>query len=80
MDIDKRIAEAMKSHDEVALRTYRLIKTEFVNAIKNGVTIDNATEAKLLNKMITQHKDSIAFENIHYKLTSCSRAYVFCSK
>lgn len=59
MDIDKRIAEAMKSHDEVALRTYRLIKTEFVNAIKNGITIDNATEAKLLTKMIAQHKDSI---------------------
>lgn len=60
MDIDKRIAEAMKSHDEVALRTYRLIKTEFVNATKNGITIDNAMEAKLLTKMITQHKDSIA--------------------
>ena len=60
MDIDKKIAEAMKSHDEVALRTYRLIKTEFVNAIKNGITIDNAVEIKLINKMIAQHKDSIA--------------------
>lgn len=60
MDIDKKIAEAMKSHDEVALRTYRLIKTEFVNAIKNGTTIDNAIEIKLINKMIAQHKDSIA--------------------
>ena len=60
MDIDKKIAEAIKSHDEVALRTYRLIKTEFVNAIKNGITIDNAVEIKLINKMIAQHKDSIA--------------------
>lgn len=60
MDIDKKIAEAMKSHDEVALRTYRLIKTEFVNAIKNGITINNAVEIKLINKMIAQHKDSIA--------------------
>ena len=60
MDIDKKIAEAMKSHDEVALRTYRLIKTEFVNAVKNGITIDNAVEIKLINKMIAQHKDSIA--------------------
>ena len=60
MDIDKRIADAMKSHNEVALRTYRLIKTEFVNAQKNGVTIDNAAEARLLTKMIAQHKDSIA--------------------
>ena len=59
MDIDKKIAEAMKSHDEVALRTYRLIKTEFVNATKNGITIDNAVEIKLINKMIAQHKDSI---------------------
>lgn len=59
MDIDKKIAEAMKSHDEVALRTYRLIKTEFVNATKNGIVLDDATEIKLLNKMITQHKDSI---------------------
>ena len=60
MDIDKKIVEAMKSHDEVALRTYRLIKTEFVNAVKNGITIDNAVEIKLINKMIAQHKDSIA--------------------
>ena len=60
MDINKKIAEAMKSHDEVALRTYRLIKTEFVNAAKNGITIDNAAEIKLINKMIAQHKDSIA--------------------
>ena len=60
MNIDKKIAEAMKSHDEVALRTYRLIKTEFVNAVKNGITIDNAVEIKLINKMIAQHKDSIA--------------------
>ena len=60
MNIDKKIAEAMKSHDEVALRTYRLIKTEFVNAVKNGITIDNAVEIKLINKMIVQHKDSIA--------------------
>ena len=60
MDINKKIAEAIKSHDEVALRTYRLIKTEFVNAVKNGITIDNAVEIKLINKMIAQHKDSIA--------------------
>ena len=60
MDIDKKIAEAMKSHDEVALRTYRLIKTDFVNAVKNSITIDNAVEIKLINKMIAQHKDSIA--------------------
>lgn len=60
MDIDKKIAEAMKSHDKVALRTYRLIKTEFVNATKNGITIDNDVEIKLINKMIAQHKDSIA--------------------
>lgn len=58
MDIDKKIAEAMKSHDEVALRTYRLIKTKFVNATKNGIVLDDA--AKLINKMITQHKDSIS--------------------
>ena len=60
MDIDKKIAEAMKSHDEVALRTYRLIKTEFVNATKNDIVLDDATEIKLINKMIAQHKDSIA--------------------
>ena len=60
MDIDKKIAEAMKSHDEVALRTYRLIKTEFVNAIKNGMVLDDATEIKLINKMIAQYKDSIS--------------------
>lgn len=58
-DIDNLIAKAMKEKDAVLLRAYRQIKAEMLKAIKDGVTLDDANEAKILLKMAAQHEDSI---------------------
>jgi uncharacterized protein YqeY len=60
IDINKHIAEAMKAKDKEKLGTLKLIKTELVKAEKNGVTIDEATEVKILMKMVDQRKESIS--------------------
>lgn len=60
IQFDELIAKAMKSKNQPLLNTYRLMKTEFVNAEKNGTVINEAAEIKILNKMVAQHKDSIA--------------------
>lgn len=60
-NIDKLIAEAMKSQNEIKLRTYRLIKTAFMEyrTSKGAHEIDEATEVKILRKMQTERADAI---------------------
>lgn len=58
-NIETLIAEAMKNKDTVRLSVLRLIKTEFVKAEKDGKTIDEATEAVMLTKMVAQREDAI---------------------
>lgn len=58
-NIETLIAEAMKNKDAVRLSVLRLIKTEFVKAEKDGKTIDEATEAIMLTKMVAQREDAI---------------------
>lgn len=53
------IAQAMKNKDHVRLETLKLIKCEIVKVEKNGIVITEAEEAKILNKMAAQRKDSI---------------------
>ena len=60
IDINKHIAEAMKAKDKEKLGTLKLIKAELVKSEKNGITIDEATEAKILMKMVDQRKESIS--------------------
>lgn len=60
LDINKEIATAMKQREKEKLETLKLIKTELVKNEKNGIKIDDATEAKILMKMVEQRKDSIA--------------------
>lgn len=60
IEINKCIAEAMKSKDKERLGTLKLIKAELVKAEKNGTTIDETTEVKILMKMIDQRKESIS--------------------
>ena len=60
IDINKHIAEAMKSKDREKLSTLKLIKTELVKAEKDGITLDEAKEAKILMKMVDQRKESIS--------------------
>ena len=60
IDINRYIAEAMKKRETGRLGALKLIKTELVKAEKNGITLDEAVESKILLKMIEQRKDSIA--------------------
>lgn len=59
IDINKCIAEAMKSRDKERLDTLKLMKTELVKAEKSGVKLDDSKEVSILLKMIDQRKDSI---------------------
>ena len=58
--INECIAEAMKSKDRERLNTLKLIKAELVKAEKDGITLDDAKEVKILMKMIDQRKESIS--------------------
>lgn len=58
--INECIAEAMKSKDRERLNTLKLIKAELVKAEKDGITLDDAKEAKILMKMVDQRKESIS--------------------
>lgn len=60
-NIDKLIAEAMKEHNEVKLRTLRLIKTKFLEykTSKGAKPIDETIEISLLRKMVSERQDSI---------------------
>jgi uncharacterized protein YqeY len=60
IDINKYIAEAMKSKDREKLSTLKLIKAELVKAEKDGVKLDESKEAKILMKMVDQRKESIS--------------------
>lgn len=57
--IDSLIAEAMKNKDKVRLETLKLIKTTLVKAQKDGVELTEASEGKLLQKMVKQSEDAI---------------------
>lgn len=60
IDVNEMIASAMKSRNKEELEVYKLIKTEFVKAEKNGVKLDDVEQAKILLKMCSQREDSIA--------------------
>lgn len=66
--IDELIAKAMKDRDKVRLNTFRLVKTEFVKAEKNGMEMNDASQLKILLKMAEQRKDAIEqFTNLGRK-------------
>ena len=58
--INECIAEAMMSKDRERLNTLKLIKAELVKAEKDGITLDDAKEVKILMKMVDQRKESIS--------------------
>lgn len=60
IDVNKLISEAMKSRNKEELEVYKLIKAEFVKAEKDGVVLDDISQAKILLKMCSQREDSIA--------------------
>ena len=58
-EIDKLIANAMKERNIELLNVLKLIKSELVKAEKDGVTLDEVSETKILLKMLSQREDSI---------------------
>ena len=58
-NIDKLIAEAMKRQGSDHLNVLRAIKTVLVNFEKEGNTLTEADEVKLLLKMKAQRQDSV---------------------
>lgn len=53
------IMSCVKTHNVIKLNVLRLIKSEFVNFTKNGKTLNESDEIKIIQKMINQRKDSI---------------------
>lgn len=58
-NIDSMIAEAMKNHQSEKLETLRMIKSTLTKAEKDGVVLTEATEGKILQKMVKQTEDAI---------------------
>lgn len=60
-NIDKQIASAMKSGDNVRLAVWRSVKTEFVKFQTSGsnVELTDEKELQIITKMVQQRKDSI---------------------
>ena len=59
IEIDRLIANAMKERNIELLNVLKLIKSELVKAEKDGVTLDEVSETKILLKMLSQREDSI---------------------
>lgn len=60
-NIDKQIASAMKSGDNVRLAVWRSVKTEFVKFQTSGsnTELTDEKELQIITKMVQQRKDSI---------------------
>lgn len=58
-EVDRLIANAMKERNIELLNVLKLIKSEMVKAEKDGVTLDEISETKILLKMLSQREDSI---------------------
>ena len=59
--IDKQIASAMKSGEQVKLTVWRAIKSEFVKfkTSASGNQLTDEKELQIINKMVLQRKESI---------------------
>ena len=57
--IDSMIAEAMKTRDKGKLDSLRMIKSTLVKAEKDGTVLTEATEGKIIQKMVKQTEDAI---------------------
>ena len=65
-NIDKLIANAILEKDTIRLNVLRMIKTQFVNFIKNNKfgELNESAQSNIILKMISQCEDSInQFEN-----------------
>lgn len=58
-NLNEMIKDAMLNHEMDKLEVIRSIKTVFTNFEKEGKELTDADEIKLMNKMVSQRKDSI---------------------
>jgi len=59
-DVSRAIADAMRSHDIVRLRTLRMLKTALVNReIEKGHALDEAEARQVVTSLVKQRRDSI---------------------
>lgn len=56
--LTERMKEAMKNKNASELKTLRLIKAELTKAEKDGITLNDMTTFKILNKMVSQREES----------------------
>lgn len=59
-ELNTLIASAMKQGNKVEINTLRAIKTAFTNYEKEGKTLTDADEVKILLKMKSQREDAIS--------------------
>lgn len=60
IEIDNLIKEAMMSKDKVALRTYRAVKSKFIEfeTSKEHKTLDENAKISIVNKMIKEREET----------------------
>lgn len=60
IDINKKIMESMKSHDKVAIETFKLLKAKILEfkTAKNAREYNDSEEIVLINKMISDRTNS----------------------
>ena len=56
--LTERMKEAMKNKNASELKTLRLIKAELTKAEKDGITLNDMSTFKILNKMVSQREES----------------------
>lgn len=57
--LDSMIAEAMKTREMAKLEALRMIKATLVKAKKDGIDLTEASEGKIIQKMVKQTEDAI---------------------
>jgi uncharacterized protein YqeY len=59
-DLSPRIADAMRQHDAVGLRTLRMLKAALMNReIERGHALDEAESLQVVSSLVKQRRDSI---------------------
>lgn len=63
IDLNAKIKESMKAHDQVSLKVYREIKSQklLLETAKNAKEYDDASEIKILQNMIKQRMESMQY-------------------
>ena len=56
--LTERMKGAMKNKNASELKTLRLIKAELTKAEKDGITLNDMSTFKILNKMVSQREES----------------------